>query len=218
MRLHPEETEAAPWRHVDDAELAGLLAGLLPAERGVLLVDGRSGSGKTTFAERAARLLDGAVVHSDDLSWNHHPVAWDDLALEHVLGPWRRGGTVGFRPPAWATHGREGAVSVSEGVRVLVLEGVGAGRASLAARADAVVWVQSDRLEARERGLRRDVELGRTPAEAEAFWDGWMGSEEPFLAAERPWEGATLVVRTLEADRTPGRTTVASALRRGPGR
>jgi|SRR6478735_5912189 len=213
MRLHPEETEAGPWRHVDDAELAELLRRLLGDGRSVLLVDGRSGGGKTTFAERAARLLEGAVVHSDDLAWNHDAVAWDELAVRHVLEPWRRGEAIDFRPPAWVTHGRDGAVTVPEGVRVLVLEGVGAGRASLAAHADAVVWVQSDRLEARERGLRRDVELGRTTEEAEQFWDGWMGAEEPFLAADRPWERASLVVRTLEADRVRGCTTVAT----GPG-
>ncbi|HSU75372.1 MAG TPA: hypothetical protein VLI66_10550 [Terrabacter sp.] len=216
MRLHPEETEAGPWRHVDDAELTGILASLLGEARGVLLVDGRSGSGKSTFAERAARLLDGAVVHSDDLSWNHDAVAWDELALTHVVEPWRRGETVDFRPPAWAIHGRDGSVSVPAGwsrrsapERVLVLEGVGAGRASLATHADAVVWVQSDRMEARERGIRRDIELGRTPEAAERFWDDWMGAEEPFLAADRPWERAALVVATLEAERAPGRTTVA---------
>ena len=93
--------------------------------------------------------------------------------------------------------------------RVLVLEGVGAGRASLATRADAVVWVQSDRNEARERGLRRDVELGRTPEEAERFWDEWMSAEEPFLAGDRPWERADLVVGSHEAEWAPRRTTVA---------
>src|SRR6478735_9365518 len=209
MRLHPEETEAGPWRHVDDAELAELLRRLLGDGRSVLLVDGRSGGGKTTFAERAARLLEGAVVHSDDLAWNHDAVAWDELAVRHVLEPWRRGEAIDFRPPAWVTHGRDGAVTVPEGVGVLVLEGVGAGRASLAAHADAVVWVQSDRLEARERGLRRDVELGRTPEEAERFWDEWMSAEEPFLAGDRPWERADLVVSSREAEWAPGRTTVA---------
>ncbi len=107
-------------------------------------------------------------------------------------------------------------MAVPEGVHVLVLEGVGAGRASLAPHADAVVWVQADRVEARERGLRRDVELGRTPEEAEEFWDGWMSAEEPFLASDRPWARAALIVRTLEGDRALGCTTVApgAALRR----
>jgi hypothetical protein len=58
-----------------------------------------------------------------------------------------------------------------------------------------VVWVQADRDEARERGLRRDVELGRTREEAERFWDEWMTAEEPFLADDRPWDRADLVVR-----------------------
>ena len=94
-------------------------------------------------------------------------------------------------------------------VRVLVLEGVGAGRASLAAQADAVVWVQSDRDEARERGLRRDVELGRTGEEAERFWDEWMSAEEPFLARDRPWDRADLVVNSSAAEWAAGRTTLA---------
>ncbi|GAA2746911.1 hypothetical protein GCM10009868_34230 [Terrabacter aerolatus] len=207
MRLHPEEPEAGPWHPVGDDELATLLAGLLPAGRGVLLVDGRSGGGKTTFAEHAAALVGGAVVHTDDLAWQHDATAWDDLALAHVIEPWRRGEDVGYRPPGWVATGRDGSVTASADAGLLVLEGVGAGRASLAAQADAVAWVQADRDEARERGLRRDVELGRTPEEAERFWDEWMSAEEPFLAADRPWERADLVVRLSGAGWATGRTS-----------
>ena len=209
MLLHPEETESGPWRPVDDDALAALLTRLLPEGRGVLLVDGRSGSGKSTFAERAAALLGGVTVHSDDLAWHHDAIAWDDLAVTHVIEPWRRGEDVDYRPPGWVARDRHGSVRVPADVRVLVLEGVGAGRASLATHANAVVWVQSDRVEARERGLRRDVELGRTPEEAERFWDEWMSAEEPFLAGDRPWERADVVVGSREADWAPGRTTVA---------
>jgi hypothetical protein len=194
MHLHPEEPEVASWQPVDDATLTATLSDLLTSDRPVLLVDGRSGGGKTTFAERAAHLLGGAVVHADDLAWHHDLTAWDDLAIEHVIGPWRRGEEISYRPPGWVARGRDGQVRVPDDVRVLVLEGVGAGRASIADHADAVVWVQSDRGLARERGLRRDVELGRTPAEAEAFWDEYAASEEPFLAADRPWERAALLV------------------------
>jgi uridine kinase len=219
MRLHAEEAEAGPWRRVDDDELRAILTRLLPDTRAVLLVDGRSGSGKSTFAERAAALLGGAVVHSDDLAWHHDAVAWDDLAITHVIEPWRRGEEVDYRPPGWVARGRDGSVRVPEKVRVLVLEGVGAGRASLAAHADAVVWVQSDRHEARERGLRRDVELGRTRAEAEDFWDGWMAAEEPFLADDRPWDRADVVVNASSGDGSwgsrAGSTTLALRRRAG---
>jgi Tfp pilus assembly pilus retraction ATPase PilT len=60
MHLHPGEPEAAPWRPLNDEDLVRLLGSLLPERRGVLLVDGRSGSGKSTSSARAADLLDGA--------------------------------------------------------------------------------------------------------------------------------------------------------------
>ena len=105
--------------------------------------------------------------------------------------------------PRWVTHGREGSVTAGAGVPLLV-EGVGAARASLARLADLVVWVQSDRTLARTRGLARDASYGtRTPAEAEAFWDEWMTEEEPYLAADRPWERAHLVVLGTPPDGTP---------------
>jgi hypothetical protein len=193
--LHPEEPPGAPWRPVDDDALLELLGRWLPGDRPALvLVDGRSGSGKSTFAGRAARLLGGSLVSTDDIAWHHAVIAWADLLVEGVIEPWRRGEEVRFRPPAWEARGREGAVAARAGAP-LVVEGVAAGRAALAAWADLVVWVQSDRTLARERGLARDVVVAdRTPEEAAAIWDGWMTEEDPFLAADRPWERAPLWV------------------------
>ena len=51
------------------------------------------------------------------------------------------------------------------------------------------LWVQSDRVEARRRGIERDG----GPAH-QAFWDEWDAEEVPFLAADRPWERADLIV------------------------
>ncbi len=60
--------------------------------------------------------------------------------------------------------------------------------------------MQSDRGEARRRGLERDASYGtRTPEEAAAFWEEWMAHEVPFLAAERPWSRAGLVVNGTPA-------------------
>ena len=212
IHLHPEEPEARSWELLDDVELAVRVRALLPAENHALvLVDGRSGSGKSTFAERLARLVDGAVVHSDDIAWHHDPIHWEDALVEGVIAPWRRGEAVYFRPPGWVVQGRPGAVEVPQRP-VLIVEGVGAGRSGLAARAELVVWVQSDRDEARRRGLQRDVELGRTAKEAEAFWDEWMRAEEPFLAADRPWSRAPLVVNGTP----PGGLQADSVLASGP--
>lgn len=48
------------------------------------------------------------------------------------------------------------------------------------------------------------TQLGRTPHEAVDFRDGWMLDEEPFLAAERPWTRAHLVVHDTPPVDDPG--------------
>jgi hypothetical protein len=79
---------------------------------------------------------------------------------------------------------------------LVIVEGVGAGRRELAHLLAAVVWVQSDRAEAERRGIARDVASGVNGGReaAIAFWDEWMAEELPFVARERPWERAAVVV------------------------
>ncbi len=194
MQLHPGEPAVPDWERVSDADLALRLRRLLPGGDGLVLVDGRSGGGKTTWASRIARLLDSPVVHSDDVSWHHDPFDWDQLLLDHVIDPWRRGERVDFVPPGWPAHGRSGAIQVRPSP-TLVIEGVGVCRVSLADLADLPVWVQSDAAVARRLGIARDAEQGRVGQEAVDFWDWWMGVEDPFQAAERPWTRARLVLR-----------------------
>lgn len=227
MRLDPLETPIAVWRPVSDDQLADVVltgaaarretdpAGARPAEAATtsrfVLVDARGGSGKSTFAARLAARSGATVVRTDDLSWQHHPIDWDDLLVHEVIQPWRAGRPVRFRPPAWDARGREGAVTVPAPCRLLVVEGVGAARRGLAELADVVIWVQSDLDVARTRGIARDVELGRTPAEAEAYWEMWAAHEDPFLAADRPWSRADVVVcGTPPPDLPPGTTLLGT--------
>jgi hypothetical protein len=201
VSTYPEEPVILSWEAVDDVELTDRVRALVASrDHALVLVDGRSGAGKSTFAERLARLLGGALVHTDDVAWHLDPIDWADVLVDGIIGPWRRGETVSFRPPGWVSQDRGGAVHVPSRP-VLIVEGVGAGRASLASRADLVVWVQSDRHQAHRRGIARDEELGRSAAEAEAFWDEWMRAEEPFLAADRPWTRASLIVNGTPQER-----------------
>lgn len=91
------------------------------------------------------------------------------------------------RRPGWSA-GRTGAVRVAADCRIVVVEGVGAGRRDLADLVDALVWVQSDAADARTRGLARGGD------DHVAFWDEWDAEEVPFLAAHRPWERADVVL------------------------
>nr|WP_297429334.1 hypothetical protein [uncultured Actinotalea sp.] len=200
MELPQGEPAAGPWRVVTVAELVRLVldaAGPVEGRPVVVAVEGRSASGKTTLAGLLhAAVPRSAVVHTDDLAWHEPLFGWADLLADGVLRRVRAGGAVAFRPPQWAARGREGAVHVPAGCDVVVVEGVGASHAEHADLVDATVWVQADHHLAEERGIARDVAHGVNGdvAEATAFWHDWMRAELAFLARQRPWERACVVV------------------------
>lgn len=199
LRTHDVEPVAARW---EPQRLAVVVERLVAQARAstrvahrtgppVVAVDGRSASGKSTVAARVAALVPGsAVVHTDDVAWWESFFGWDHLLAEGVLEPLCRGEGVAYRPPAWDRRARDGAIEVPASASLVLVEGVGSSRRSLAGWLDASVWVQSDADEARSRGLVRDAATGGT----EEFWDEWEREEAPFLADDRPWERAVLVV------------------------
>ncbi len=191
---HPGEPGFGPWTSLTPAELSERVmtaAGEPARPAGVIAVDGRSAGGKTTIAGLLASAIDASVViHTDDVAWHHSFFDWADLMVDHVLLPARRGESVSYRPEAWTARGRAGAIEVPASTRWVIVEGVGAARRELLPLVDAVVWVQSDDEIARQRGIARDG----GDASAVAFWDEWMAAEVPFLAQQRPWERADVVV------------------------
>jgi len=198
LQLAPEEPEARPWR----AELLTVVVeglarpgtGRHPGDRSrVLAVDGRSSSGKTTLAARIQAAVAGsATVHTDDIAWWHSRFGWTDLLIDGILMPVHRGEPVTFRPPSWAQHGRGGSIDVPASCPLLIVEGVGAGRREATYLVDALIWVQSDEREAERRSLARVGQPGGSRTVRDLR--GWMGEEGPFLADQRPWERADLIV------------------------
>jgi hypothetical protein len=211
LQLASEEPEGGPW-HAEPLtvvveELVQLGRGRTTGTRGVVLaVDGRSSSGKTTLAGRLQAAVQGsAVVHTDDIAWWHSRFGWADLLINGVLVPFHRGEPVNFRPPRWAEHGREGSIQVAAGCPLLIIEGVGAGRSEVSDLIDVLVWVQAGQREAERRSLAR---VGQ-PGGARTIGDhrGWMAEEEPFLAGQRPWDDADMLVAgtpEIPFDRTSG--------------
>lgn len=147
-----------------------------------ILVDGRSGSGKTTIARRIVdERPELQLLRLDDL----YP-GWDGLDAASRAVP---GILVTLRWRAWdwpaASPGRWHELDPA---RPILVEGVGAlSRASrpLAARA---IWVETHAATRKRRALARD---GDSYA---PFWDRWAAQEEVFLARERPWELADEIV------------------------
>ena len=188
------EPVAEPWQpHALHKVFSDLTTSLgWPQGRPLILaVDGRQGGGKTTIASRMAALVPAStIVHSDDVAWWESFFGWDHLMASGILEPLRRGEDVDYRPPAWEARGRGGSIVVPVSAPLVVVDGVGTSRRSLVPFIDAAVWVQSDFAEANRRGLARD---GEEQSAIELWWE-WDREEQPFLADDRPWERADVIL------------------------
>lgn len=193
------------WATVTHAELLTTLCAGAAAPV-VIGIDGRSGSGKSTLAaDLAAHAAGITMVHTDDVAWHHSFFGWDDLLVDGILAPLRRGRLpIAFRPPAWEQRHRPGSIGVPAGTRVVVVEGVGACRRRLQPWYDASVWVQTDPDLAYRRVVARDAD----PPE---FTDEWTAAEIAFLSADRPWSRADVMV---SGERQPARAGHVFAVRR----
>jgi hypothetical protein len=170
---------------------AAIAGGILarPPRRGgtrIVAVDGGSAAGKSTFARRLGVARDASVVHVDDVSWWESFFGWTPLLVSGVLEPLQHGHRVRFRPPAWQARDRPGAIE-AEPAAAVVIEGVGAGRRELTEHLDHLIWVDTDRQIAYDRGMQR-------PGEDADFWREWEREEEVHFEADRPWERADLLV------------------------
>ncbi|MEU9876375.1 uridine kinase family protein [Streptomyces phaeochromogenes] len=194
MRLHPGETEAVGWRVVTVRDVVRQLREASPGVTGrprVIAIDGRGGAGKTSLAERLREAVaNSAVVHTDDIAWNHACFDWGAALAENVLQPLHRGESVDFRPAPWITHDRPGSITVPAGADVIWVEGTGIIREELAPWLDASVWMQGD-LDEQERLLA--VRDGYSPEQREHIAN-WLREELPFMLREQPWARATLIV------------------------
>lgn len=110
-------------------------------------------------------------------------------------------------------------IEVAAEVDLVVIEGVGASQREFEHFVDASIWVQSDFQEAERRGIARDMAQGVNGDREQtiAFWHEWMAHEVRFLAEQRPWERACLVVAgspTIDLDE--GQFAVAPAPSNNP--
>jgi hypothetical protein len=203
------EPAFGPWQVLP---LAALLTRILDATGApvarprIVAIDGRGAAGKTTLATGLGRLVPrSAVVHTDDLAWHEPLFAWGDLLADGVLRPLHAGEAIAFRPPQWERRGRQGRIEVPAGLDLVLVEGTGASQRAHAGLLDATVWVQADLVEAERRGIARDIAQGVNgdAEETVAFWHHWMEAELAFLARERPWERAFVVVHGTPAGPLP---------------
>ncbi|MFI7245724.1 uridine kinase family protein [Streptomyces qinglanensis] len=187
--------------------LADRLAAL-PASCGpvrLVGVDGHAGSGKTTLARELSERLGGApVLHLDDLACHESLFDWTDRLTRQVLEPLERGVRARYVVYDWVARAFSAEAELPPAPVVLV-EGVGAGRAALRPRLACLLWVEMAAGDAWRRGRRRDG-----PAQRD-FWAQWIPAERAHFAADPSRPFADFLV----GETGPGRTGYEVRERRG---
>jgi len=148
----------------------------------VVLIDGRSGSGKTELATALAERIDAQLVRLDDVyqGWDGLEAASklvrSDILLHHRWQRWD-----------WAS-GRLAEWHELDPAKPLVVEGSGALSHANRELATLGVWVELDEPTRKARALARDGAM------YEPHWDAWAAQEQLFYDRERPDLLADLVV------------------------
>jgi uridine kinase len=160
----------------------------------IILIDGRAGSGKSTFAEALQQQLfrDGEsaprVIHMDNIF-----EGWDGLALgsdymvRFILQPLARRETASWQDWSWVKNQRSSWREFSGGTP-LIIEGCGSLTERSKEHADISIWLEASEETRRERWIQRERHLEK--------FDFWAAQELDFYAREKSQSLADLVIKT----------------------
>lgn len=157
----------------------------------LVLIDGRSGAGKTTLADLLTRRRPDAALQV--LALDAVYPGWDGMAagveavLQGVLEPFARGAAGRWLRWDWSRD-QPAEEHVIDADRPLIVEGSGILTPQTARLADVRVWLRSPADARKARALARDGESYRP------HWERWAAQEERHLAADHPEKWATHVI------------------------
>jgi uridine kinase len=145
----------------------------------LVLVDGRSGAGKTRLAESLAADRSAFLISIDD----SYP-GWDGLdagswhIFSHVILPWSRGESGSYQTWDWKRSCPGEWVQVPSDTP-LVVEGCGAIRRECEGLGAEMIWLDVGEDERKKRAIARDGQSYVTQ------WARWAMQEERFLSLHR---------------------------------
>jgi uridine kinase len=166
----------------------------------VVLIDGRAGSGKSTFA----RLLQDQVfqntqqspkvIHMDDIYPGWEGLTQGSLYLvEQILKPLKHKGKAQWQLWDWANDKRGGPDPGNgwrefDGENMLIVEGCGSVTTQSAELANLTIWIDADRKDRKERFEARDRGVFSN------FWPSWSAQEDEFFREQRSEQLCELTV------------------------
>lgn len=156
----------------------------------IILIDGKSGVGKSTLAAVIASELNARLVHLDAVypGWGGLERGRDDVIRDVIL-PLSRGEAGHMVTWEWATGSAGDSLAV-EPADVVVVEGCGISTPESRALASTVLWVECDEASRQSRRTFRD---GSQFDSEIAVWDEQV---EKHIANNDPIATATVIVHT----------------------
>lgn len=161
----------------------------------LVLIDGASGTGKTTLASEIERVLSGVepplVLHMDDLypGWNGLERGIQNLN-EWILTPRADGHPIVWRRYDWAA-GEFGEDLTLDASRTLIVEGCGSFGGAAHGHADLALWASADDEVRRLRALARDPHENFA-----AHWTEWDNQFTTYVEREAPGQRAHIHVHS----------------------
>ena len=160
----------------------------------IILIDGKAGSGKSTFAESLQQQLfrDGEsaprVIHMDNIfeGWGGLALG-SDYMVRFILQPLARRETASWQDWSWVKNQRSSWREFSGGTP-LIIEGCGSLTERSKELADTSIWLEANEETRRERWIQRERHLEK--------FDFWAAQELDFYAREKSKSLADLVVKT----------------------
>ena len=181
--------ESLPPESLVDA-LSGRILDLIDSgvSTPILIIDGRSASGKTTLAAQLQNKLfkDGEtaprVIHMDDLYDGWYGLqAGHDYLVRRILKPLSQRKIASWQEYDWAL-GERNQWREFEGGTPLIIEGCGSLSQSTREYAQFALWLEADETVRQERWVERSGH------DHDQWWPIWAAQELEFYARERSAE------------------------------
>ena len=162
----------------------------------ILIIDGRSASGKTTLAEAVQNRLfkDGEslprVIHMDDLYDGWHGLqGGHDYLVRQILKPVSQRKRASWQEYDWGL-GERSKWREFDGGTPLIIEGCGSLSQTTVEFAHLSLWLEA------EEAVRQQRWVDRSGHDHDEWWPVWAAQELEFYARERSAELADLTART----------------------